>query len=829
MGYLPDMSITRAIIIGISKYHEEKDILPFARPSAEKLVDVLEEHYAFDDIKFVPEKDCTLDGIRDSLRSLESLSKDDAVLIAFSGHAKQMGAHWYFLLQEASLKDSDYTKFFRAYELFAEYMDNVEVGHIFLIVDACYGGLLAYKGGSSIEETLDDDYTSFRGIQINRISGDDNPVIKELMSPEKPSRFVLAAGDASEPVPDGGGDNISLFMEVLCDYLTCYSGDILPAITLASEVRTAVLERLSRSPLKHRPTFNFISRNKGGIFCFLRKGVKRPSTELPFSPETNLRQLPSIRLGEAEAMEQGMKVAKEVNELLNSDNYEGLIDRLSVMVDYIKEYPKNLFFFAFLSGALRNILFVIAKIKYVDGVSCILDILRDVASHHYMQIQIQRDLAKCIADTMEFLGDSYYSEQKKKYVLNLRRLVLRFPNDGEILESWNKARLSANTKQVANPSNMGHISVSEDFLHDLHTLRRSLSCCLPIHGGAWTAEEIEKLAVFFLTNKDLKKLPFVKSELERLSNMLERAFMDSVKQCFGNSSGEIDVSQMQVCSLRSEFISNLVSHVQTVCSDVFHHEFRIGLLTETIDSSFQENLESEIISEKGYSFSEAAYWKIIRELTDETILSFFDSDLAASAGAWHGSGDVVTLVSKGADPNVRTYDGKPALIRATEHRNNEMVEVLLQSGADIAAVDIDGNTPLICAAALGANEIIRTLLDKSSDVNAKSMSGKTALMAAAAEGNTETMEILLAAGAEIDAHDLDNQTAFLWAYKGGHTKTIETLASSGANINPKYDNTELALLGAIKGGYRKIVEMLLEVGADVNKPNEDGWTALMMA
>lgn len=267
------MSITRAIIIGISKYSKAEDCLPCARPSAELLCATLAERYAFDRIDLLCDREATLDGITAALSGLESLDRTDAALIAFCGHAKKMGDRWYFVPQDSSMKDTHHRKFLPEYELFIEYMEKIRAGHIFLIIDACYGGLLLQRRG------------------ITNEAGDINKaVVEELMSPDRPSRFAMTAGDASEPVLDGGGNSVSIFTEEMCDYLNAFKGEVLSATVLASEMKTRVLSRLQHGVVRQHPLAGHLGRELGGIFCFVKKETKDSTpnhSNLIYKAETN--------------------------------------------------------------------------------------------------------------------------------------------------------------------------------------------------------------------------------------------------------------------------------------------------------------------------------------------------------------------------------------------------------------------------------------------------------------------------------------------------------------------------------------------------------------
>src|SRR6516225_533930 len=124
----------------------------------------------------------------------------------------------------------------------------------------------------------------------------------------------------------------------------------------------------------------------------------------------------------------------------------------------------------------------------------------------------------------------------------------------------------------------------------------------------------------------------------------------------------------------------------------------------------------------------------------------------ATALIWAG-GDAVKsrmLIEHGADINVRTQQGRTALMAAAKRNGNaDLVRVLLEKGADVKA---PGDTTLIPAAQSGDVEIMRLLIESGADVNCISPRvGETPLMYAAASGSVEVVRLLLAKGANPNA------------------------------------------------------------------------------
>jgi uncharacterized protein len=97
--------------------------------------------------------------------------------------------------------------------------------------------------------------------------------------------------------------------------------------------------------------------------------------------------------------------------------------------------------------------------------------------------------------------------------------------------------------------------------------------------------------------------------------------------------------------------------------------------------------------------------------------------------AWLGRTQLVQyLISRNADVNSRTADGRTALIAAAYPGHRDAIEVLLKGGADINARNEYGETALWMAV-LGrnTNPAIQLLLEKGADVNTKNKEGKSML------------------------------------------------------------------------------------------------------
>jgi len=200
------------------------------------------------------------------------------------------------------------------------------------------------------------------------------------------------------------------------------------------------------------------------------------------------------------------------------------------------------------------------------------------------------------------------------------------------------------------------------------------------------------------------------------------------------------------------------------------------------------------------------------------------------------------LLSKGADPNARSKQGRtPLLIAAGTQGNSEVLRLLLEKGADISKADANpGSTPLTQAASAGDAAMVRLLLDKGAV--AAGPAGGLALMMAASLGNTEIMKMLLERGVPADAATppvvnapvkngniaIGSLTPLILAVSYGGPDAVRLLLEHKANVNAQdvRGMTPLMLSLSLDHASPAVVRMLLEHGADVSIKSKAGETAL---
>jgi len=255
---------THAIIIGIDRYPElsEDDQLEYAVRDAEAVEATLRERFEFSSITTLYDQEATRIGIEKVFSTASrELGKDDALFIFWAGHGivedSRFGKLGYLVPYDGNRVDMLSRNISMGY-LRDTVFRSVRAKHIFLVVDACYGGLFA--------ETRD--------LEAESMDPQHSPEYLEEITGEH-AVLVLTAGKEDQQVLDGGGSGAdgeahSVFT---MRFLEALSGarDFITAKEIGHWIKPRVLGDASRQGKKQTPVFRPIW--GVGDFVFVPKAL----------------------------------------------------------------------------------------------------------------------------------------------------------------------------------------------------------------------------------------------------------------------------------------------------------------------------------------------------------------------------------------------------------------------------------------------------------------------------------------------------------------------------------------------------------------------------
>ena len=238
----------------------------------------------------------------------------------------------------------------------------------------------------------------------------------------------------------------------------------------------------------------------------------------------------------------------------------------------------------------------------------------------------------------------------------------------------------------------------------------------------------------------------------------------------------------------------------------------------------------------------------------------------AEAARRQDMGAVRALADHGADPNIPSADGTPALHWVIHFNDVETARLLVSRGADVNQLNRYGLAPLHVAATAGYGALVRLLLEENAAVEVRAKNGETALMMAARKGCADCVQALLAHQSNVNALEPKlGQTALMLAAWNGNVDVVRSLIRAGAQVNaatlvgpmPVFKPPNLGggshgdgiirggvpehgfrdpraggmtpLHYAAREGHTDVAAVLLASGAHVNEPESNGVQPLSLA
>jgi ankyrin repeat protein len=193
-----------------------------------------------------------------------------------------------------------------------------------------------------------------------------------------------------------------------------------------------------------------------------------------------------------------------------------------------------------------------------------------------------------------------------------------------------------------------------------------------------------------------------------------------------------------------------------------------------------------------------------------------DSSLV-EAGRNHDQQKIRDLLSRRADPNVRSSDGSTALLWAAHWNDVATADLLLRGGADPNIANDFKMTPLWQACINANAALVQLLLKSRANPNTPVATGATPLMTCAKTGSIDAVRALIAADANVNASEpIEHQTALMRAAEERHRDVVKILINAHADLYARTRKGFTVLHFAARQGDEETVRMLLAAGMDVN-------------
>jgi len=185
----------------------------------------------------------------------------------------------------------------------------------------------------------------------------------------------------------------------------------------------------------------------------------------------------------------------------------------------------------------------------------------------------------------------------------------------------------------------------------------------------------------------------------------------------------------------------------------------------------------------------------------------------------------------GMPPNIHAKPNRETpLIRATEGKHLDLIDLLLENGADLEGLDSWGDTALLTAVNWKHLEVVKHLIKKGANLHMVSAKKWIPLARAIKDGQGAIVDLLLAGGANPDYTGENGVAAIFFAISHNSTFYLDKLIQAGAKLDYTYDNHGLSLVtNSILNDRLEVANRLLKGGANPHHVSTYGWTAWMAA
>lgn len=245
-----------ALLVAVERYADPA-VPGLSTPGrdVEALAALLRGRFGFDAVVVLRDAEATEAGVLGALEALGPLGPADALLVYWAGHGATTTdpngvAQGFLVPYDGSLApEALAARGLGMAELRARLSEAGSAGHRLLIVDACFGGLLALRGPTVLAP---------------------HALAYLERARRLPSFQVLTAGGADQPVLDAGPDGHSVFASAVLEALSA-PFDYLSASELSVQVQLQVQRRAFELGA-HAQSPEFAKLSGGGEFLFVPVG-----------------------------------------------------------------------------------------------------------------------------------------------------------------------------------------------------------------------------------------------------------------------------------------------------------------------------------------------------------------------------------------------------------------------------------------------------------------------------------------------------------------------------------------------------------------------------
>nr|GMC57323.1 potassium channel SKOR-like isoform X2 [Ipomoea batatas] len=175
--------------------------------------------------------------------------------------------------------------------------------------------------------------------------------------------------------------------------------------------------------------------------------------------------------------------------------------------------------------------------------------------------------------------------------------------------------------------------------------------------------------------------------------------------------------------------------------------------------------------------------------------------LKVNNAAFHGDlHQLKSLITAGADPNKKDYDGRSPLHLAASRGYEAIALYLIQSGVDLNAPDNFGNTPLLEAIKNGHDRVASLLVKEGASL--KIENAGSFLCEIVVRGDSDILRRLLSYGVDPNSKDYDHRTPLHIAASQGLYSMAKLLLGADGEI--------LQFDGARASGNKQLIQLLEE-------------------